>query len=439
MTNMLDVIGIGFGPANIALAIALEELESPLTIKFFEKNKTATWQNEMLLDNSDIQNHPLRDLVTPRNPRSRYSFTNFLFENNRLFEHLNLGLLFPLRVEYQQYVTWVASFFEKLVNYDTAIVNIEAIIEKNQLKGYQVTDSNGQQWQAKSIVMAPGRTPNIPKEFQQINDPRIIHFTKYLTVIADLIKRNKSPKVAVIGGSQTAVELLLDLASKYTDINITGISRNFGFRQKDTSPFSDEVYFPSFVDLFFNADQAKKQKLRTELQTTNYSSTDIDVLEQLYVKIYQDKILNRKTIDLKFNTNIKEITPKQKSISLTLANNITEQVEQHDFDLVILATGFLDLGHGAKCELYPPLCKSFVEQLEIENQVLTIDYDYRVNLPKHFMNNHPIYLNGLCESSHGMGDAGSFSLLALRSSAIVDSLEKSLTMDKTVDHHETTT
>ncbi len=426
MSDMLDVIGIGFGPANIALAIALEELESPLTIKFFEKNKTATWQNEMLLDNSDIQNHPLRDLVTPRNPRSRYSFTNFLFENNRLFEHLNLGLLFPLRVEYQQYVTWVASFFEKLVKYDTAIVNIEAIIKNSQLEGYQVTDDKGQQWQAKAIVMAPGRTPNIPEEFKQVNDPRIIHFTKYLTALNDLITCKSSPKVAVIGGSQTSVELLLDLANKCTDIDITGISRNFGFRQKDTSPFSDEVYFPSFVDLFFNADQTKKQKLRSELQTSNYSSTDIDVLEQLYVKIYQDKILNRKTINLKFNTDIKEVIANSEGINLTLANNITEKNEQNSFDLVILATGFLDLGLGSKCELYPPLCKSLVEQLGIANQVLTINYDYRVNLPKSFMNNHPIYLNGLCESSHGMGDAGSFSLLALRSKAIVESLEKNL-------------
>jgi L-ornithine N5-oxygenase len=33
-----------------------------------------------------------------------------------------------------------------------------------------------------------------------------------------------------------------------------------------------------------------------------------------------------------------------------------------------------------------------------------------------------VYLNGLCESTHGMGDAGSFSLLALRSARIARSL-----------------
>ena len=46
--------------------------------------------------------------------------------------------------------------------------------------------------------------------------------------------------------------------------------------------------------------------------------------------------------------------------------------------------------------------------------------DDRPGLPK-------VFLNGLCESSHGFGDAGSFSLLSLRSAEIVESLERALT------------
>jgi len=68
---MLDVIGIGCGPANIALAIAFEELAEGLQTQFLEKRSSARWQEGMLIEGSNIQNHPLRDLVTPRNPRSR--------------------------------------------------------------------------------------------------------------------------------------------------------------------------------------------------------------------------------------------------------------------------------------------------------------------------------------------------------------------------------
>ena len=67
-TKTVDVLGIGFGPSNIALAIALEERSSPLDVHFIEAASGPCWQPQMLISGSDIQNNPLRDLVTPRNP-----------------------------------------------------------------------------------------------------------------------------------------------------------------------------------------------------------------------------------------------------------------------------------------------------------------------------------------------------------------------------------
>src|SRR5262245_11026169 len=112
-----ETIAIGFGPANIALAVAFEESQRDHDIIFLESAAETRWQAGMMLPDSDIQNHPLRDLATPRNPRSRYTFTNFLFEHDRLFEHLNLGMLHPFRTEYDQYVRWVASHFADRVLY----------------------------------------------------------------------------------------------------------------------------------------------------------------------------------------------------------------------------------------------------------------------------------------------------------------------------------
>jgi lysine/ornithine N-monooxygenase len=45
----------------------------------------------------------------------------------------------------------------------------------------------------------------------------------------------------------------------------------------------------------------------------------------------------------------------------------------------------------------------------------------------------PIYLNGLCESTHGFGDAGSFSLLALRSSTIARSVSEAISLPRVDD------
>src|SRR5947208_15493697 len=95
--KLFDVIGVGFGPANLSLAIALEERYESLSVRFLEAQVDPVWQGTMLIEGSDIQNHPARDLVTLRNPRSRYSFLNYLFENGRLEAHLNLPVEFPLR------------------------------------------------------------------------------------------------------------------------------------------------------------------------------------------------------------------------------------------------------------------------------------------------------------------------------------------------------
>jgi L-ornithine N5-monooxygenase len=406
------------------LAIAAEELESDLNIKFLEKNMQAGWQDEMLLPESDIQNHPLRDLVTPRNPRSKYTFVNFLFEHNRLFEHLNLPLQHPLRLEYRQYVIWVANHFSKNVEHGCEVEFINPITKGNKIDSYEIIYNSGKKINAKSIVLAPGRTPYIPPQFQSIHDERVVHLTRFLSSLKEVQSRVSNPRVAVIGGSQTAVELLLHLTNKLTTGQVVGVSRNFGFRLKDTSPFSDEVYFPKFVETFFHASREDKARLRKELVFSNYSSSDRDVIDALYVEIYRNKIQNKNDLVLKNLTTITEVQVDKREIHLTLYHTINKTSEHLPFDLVVLATGFKDLGNGQQNEPYPRLLDSISTHLEMTHGAMTVDLDYRVKLIGEQSNDHaPLFLNGLCEASHGMGDAGSFSLLSLRSAAIINALE----------------
>lgn len=424
---MLDVIGIGFGPANIALAIAFEELTDGLNVLFLEKRDSPRWQEGMLLEDSDIQNHPLRDLVTPRNPRSRYSFTNFLFENGRLFEHLNLGLPFPLRIEYEQYVRWVAELFAHQVRYGVNVSAVEPLVdaESGLLQGYCVRDASGREWRARSVVMAPGRTPNVPAQFADVDGERIVHLNDYLFAL-NRVRESRPPRVAVVGGSQSAVEILLHAHGLGDCRKVVGITRNFGFRQKDTSPFSDEVYFPQFVQTFFHADQKTKGRLRAELEGTNYSAADKDVLEALYVKLYANRILERDTLEIRTNTEVDKVNADGAGVHLALRNTITDARSVESFDLVVLATGFLDIGVGPKREAYPPLLSAVAPLLELGSGHLDVSIDYRVRFSGQPAHAAPLYLNGLCESSHGMGDSGSFSLLALRSAAIAQSLAERL-------------
>lgn len=429
--QVYDVIGIGFGPANIALAIALEELEFVGTRLFLERHSSTKWQPEMMLSGSDIQNHPSRDLVTPRNPRSRYTFTNFLFENDRLFEHLNLGLEFPLRSEFAEYVRWVAGFFAKDVAYNQAVSTIQVDPVSNL---YCVTTQTGNQFFARSLVLAPGRTPVIPQVFADCVPDQVFHLTQYLGRLSQLAQQRELKRVAVVGGSQSAIEIMLHLRHSYPQLEIINVQRGYGFRLKDTSQFSEHVYFPSFVDEYYNSSAEAKKNINRHLHYTNYSAADADVIAELYVGMYEDKLQGKNRITIKNFSEVQHCTPTAQGYSLTVLDTQGQTAEQlSDLDAVVLATGFRNLGTGAQDERFPIILQDLAESLDCDAQgVIRIGRDYRLSARKG-CSLPALYLNGLCESSHGYGDAGSFSLLSLRARDIFSSLSEQLGLEERVE------
>lgn len=51
-----------------------------------------------------MQISSLKDLATPSEPRSRFTFLNYLFEKGRLNQFINLGTFLPTRAEYEDYL-----------------------------------------------------------------------------------------------------------------------------------------------------------------------------------------------------------------------------------------------------------------------------------------------------------------------------------------------
>jgi len=429
--NVYDVLGVGFGPANLSLAIVMEELGFPYSVRFLEKEaeRTAIWQREMLIEHSDIQNHPLRDLVTPRNPRSRYSFVNYLFENDRLFEHLNLGMNFPYRIEYAGYLSWVAKHFRRLVSYDTFIDRITMEEQgEDRPPAFCVHDASGARHYARCVVVAPGRTPYIPRLFQALHGSNVCHVNNFLSSMDRLKERKKAPRICVVGGSQSAVEIILHLSENYPDASITGILRNYGYRQKDCSPFTGEVYFPAFVDLYYHSTPENRRRLTKDLYYTHYSAADIDVLDRLYRKIYLQKLTGRNAIEIHRLSEILEVRQEGAHAGVLFKKLESEDAFHESFDLVVLATGFRNMGPGENEELYPGILEGIRPHFNYsDGEGLIIGHDYKLRLSEGVHPDLACYINGLCESTHGMGDAGSFSLLALRAQIIADSLKKVLT------------
>lgn len=420
MITLYDVVGVGFGPSNIALAIALEESAAPLTCRFLDAQRTPDWQGQMLLSGSDIQNNPLRDLVTPRNPQSRYGFINYLKETGHLLDYLNLPGAYPLRREYAGYVRWVANHFTDRVQSNAWVRQLE-VVEYQGCPIWQITYNDNSVIHGRSVVLGTGRSANIPAVFEPLLGDQVFHLNQYLAS-TDALPRPVQA-IGVLGASQSAVEIILDLANRFPDCEIHALHRSFSFRLKDTSPFSDKVYFPEYVDYYFGLDAVGKARLDQQLRGTNYSAADADVINALYMKIHEERLQGKQRIHVHNNTAVgqAELSDAGKVV-LALEEVNLRQRSTLQLDALVLATGFKDIAAKESGELCPPLLAALRTRFQTdESGAVIVNRDYSLKpvgpMPA-------IYLNGLCESSHGLGDAGSFSLVSLRVERILQQLQK---------------
>ena len=140
-----DLIGIGFGPSNIALAIALQEERQaghrPIDAFFIEKQAGFSWHPGMLLGHAHMQISYLKDLATLRNPRSRFSFAMYLKEKGRMFDFGLLGRP-ASRHEWSDYVGWVAGQVRDYVTYAHRVTEVLPVVQDTGLRARIIAGSS---------------------------------------------------------------------------------------------------------------------------------------------------------------------------------------------------------------------------------------------------------------------------------------------------------
>lgn len=222
--TVFDLIGVGFGPSNLALAIRLEERRAarPLAHCFIERQPEFGWHRGMLLDDCRMQISFLKDLVTMRDPKSRYTFINYLFERGRLNEFVNLKNFYPTRVEFHDYLSWVADAFDAHVHYSETVMAIEPVRgDGARIDALRVLsrDAAGRERQrvTRALSVGVGGTPAVPDAFAALGRDRVIHSSSYLTDIDRLVASpdGERRRVAVIGAGQSAAEVFIDLARRF--------------------------------------------------------------------------------------------------------------------------------------------------------------------------------------------------------------------------------
>lgn len=412
-----DLVGVGCGPSNLALAIALDEKKEryqALNAVFLEKQASYCWHGNTMTSQSDLQISFLKDLVSLRSPTSPFSFINYLHAHGRLVDFINLGTFYPSRLEFNDYLCWVARHFSRQCCYGEEVISIVPVISHGEVKTLNVLscDSHGKKTvrETRSLVVSAGGSPNIPEIFQRCGtDKRIFHHAHYLSAMTDIKQSGIAPlRVAIVGAGQSAAEVFLDLDNNYPSAKVDLITRSFSLKPADSSPFVNEVFAPAATDLVFKQSSAEREQWLREYRHTNYAAVDMPMIEQIYRILYKQKVSGVIRHSFRSSSVIDGVNTTNKCVELSINNLATGARERHEYDVVILATGYQRQKHR---ELLAPLGE-FMNGCEV-------DRNYQVKTRENF--HVPIFLQGYCESTHGLSDT-LLSVLAIRSDEISSSL-----------------
>ncbi len=182
-----DLIGIGFGPANLALAVALAEMPGAKRLDwgFVERQDGFHWHRDMQIEGSTVQISFLKDLATLRDPTSPFTFVNYLHHKGRLESFINLKQDAPTREEFTDYFRWAAAAFTDRVNYGETVEAVEPVARNGTVSRLRVLtrDASGARFErlTRDLVVAVGGRPRIPALFEGLGEDRIIHTSSYLS------------------------------------------------------------------------------------------------------------------------------------------------------------------------------------------------------------------------------------------------------------------
>ncbi|MEV0764791.1 SidA/IucD/PvdA family monooxygenase [Nocardia sp. NPDC050435] len=410
--EIIDVAGIGFGPSNVALAIAIEEFNeaaepaSRLTARFVENKDRFSWHPGMLLPGAKMQISFLKDLVTQRNVRSRYTFLNYLEEHDRLTDFINLQAFRPTRLEFQDYLRWAVRLVDADVAYGTTAVSVRAAEDCLEVV---LRGQNTGVLRARNVVVGVGLSPRLPDGV--VANERVFHNHQLLPRLAALSPLRRQ-RFVVLGAGQSAAEVIGHLYQTCRRASIHAVFGRYGFSPADDSPYANRIFDPAAVDEFYSAPTELRRQLMNYHRGTNYSAVDPALIEQLYALEYAERVDGDRRLFMHGASRITGINDAGEDVTVTVAHGPTGRTEELVCDAVVCATGFrpVDL-RGILGEL--------ADAYAFDTDGPRVSRDYR--LVSTASAPGEIYLQGGTEHTHGISSS-LLSNIAVRSGEIVRSI-----------------
>ncbi|MFD9907512.1 lysine N(6)-hydroxylase/L-ornithine N(5)-oxygenase family protein [Streptomyces sp. NPDC059063] len=421
--EIYDIVGIGFGPSNLSLAIAIEEHQAnagdkPVTAAFFERQAAFGWHRNMLLPQATMQISFLKDLATFRNPLSRYSFVSYLHASNRLVQFVNNQDFFPTRQEFHQYLEWAEAGFRDRVTYNTEVTEIrlsqDAGTGAEQHLDIVVRDTTSgatRVVKARNVAVSTGLVPRMPEGMS--SDERVWHSSEFLTKYGQM-KPEELRNVAVVGAGQSAAEITKYLHDMLPHAQVSAILPSYGYSVADDTPFANQVFDPAAVDHYYFGTENTRDAFWRYHKNTNYSVVDTDVIRELFRRSYEEEVAGEKRLHFLNLTRVKEVKRSGSDTRVVLHSLLDGETEHEmDVDALVFATGYSTMDATGLLGDLDGFCR------RDEQGQHSVERDYRVVTGPELTCG--IYLQGGTEHTHGL-TSSLLSNIAVRSGEIADSV-----------------
>ncbi|MFJ6782789.1 lysine N(6)-hydroxylase/L-ornithine N(5)-oxygenase family protein [Streptomyces yangpuensis] len=414
-----DLIGIGFGPSNVAMAIAVSEHnlrvggQEAINARFFEQQPRFGWHRGMLIDDATMQVSFLKDLVTLRNPASDFSFLCYLKSKGRLIDFINHKNLFPLRVEFHDYFEWAADKVDAMVSYGHEVVGITPVTRDGVVEHLDITVRSGEGLalhRARNVVIGTGLRPFMPDGVERTD--RVWHNCDLLTKVDGLDGAAPS-RFIVVGAGQSAAENVAYLHRRFPGAEVCAVFSRYGYSPADDSGFANRIFDPQAVGEFFAAPEDVKRRLMDYHGNTNYSVVDIDLIDDLYRQMYQEKVLGTERLRFLNVSRLTDVRETAAGVRTTVQSLVTGEETRLDADVVVFATGYRPADPlGLLGDVAERCLRDDAGRVRVER-------DYRIATDPALRCG--IYVQGGTEHTHGI-TSSLLSNTAVRVGEILDSL-----------------
>ncbi len=396
--KIYDIIGIGIGPFNLGLAALLEPI-TEISALFLDQSEGFDWHPGLMLDNATLQVPFMADLVTMADPKSRFSFLNFLKETDRLYKFFIREDFFILRKEYNVYCQWVVRQLESC-QFGKQVRTIAFDEEREVYQLDVLDDVSGKRavFLARKIVLGTGTQPNVPEFIKERNLSNVIHTSEYLDHKPDILN---SQTIAIIGSGQSAAEIFQDLLPATEDgLQLSWFTRPDRFFPMEYSKLTLELTSPEYVDYFHAMEAQQRQRLLAK-QPPLYKGINFDLINDIFDSLYQMSVGDRPLhVELRPNCQLDAVSEIEESsfYNLEFTHVQKEETFTHVADFIILATGYKynepDFLKGIEHRI-----RRTTDGLFDVNRKYTIDIEDR----SIFVQNAELHTHGFVTPDLGMG------------------------------------